>query len=86
MVELKLDKPKIDSRVVGAVDWMEDVGKTVVGLNLRSGVLTKVEYLRGYETGDNADSFYIEICSTHPNCKTCSEREICLASNYKKVE
>ncbi len=84
MVELKLDKPKINSRVVGTVDWMEDVGTTIVGSKLRSGVLTKVEHLKNLGTGDNANSFYLEICSTHPKCETCSERETCSASNYKK--
>jgi hypothetical protein len=79
-----LVRPEIEKSTHGFVDWMEDVGNITPGFKFHDGrVLVKAEWKQA-PFSDNAHSIHVEICSTYPECPSCTKRNTCLVSNFKK--
>lgn len=63
--------------------WVKDWEAPLLGKRIAEGVLIE-SHSTGEAMGDSANSESIKVCLTHPRCETCTEREECPVSNFKK--
>ena len=79
----RLTKPDTHTHSVPGATWMEDWDTPQPKDEMSDGTLVTCKVVDRAES-DSATSVEYTTCATYPSCKSCTEREVCPISKFKK--
>jgi len=82
-MERDLTKPKIEEGTVSLEAWVKNLESPLPKTKIGGGFLVE-SHLRGIPMAGSTDSVDFKVCLTYPRCKTCTDREVCPISRFKK--
>jgi len=78
-----LTRPQVRKGAVPMETWVKDWDCPLYGDRIAEGVLIE-SHSTGKPMSDSDNSVSFKVCLLYPRCKSCTEREVCPVSNFKK--